>query len=410
MKKYFFKLAAAIMLGAMMTACGSSDKATDGLTFETYEKNGDATLMKVDIPQGDEQKVQSVTTAIREIMNGSQIAEEFGELKADGTLKEVIDSCVQSIDPAITSGEYGPIQALLFIENSYLSDVAAVFDVADGVYGMGSPDYYECVVRLSDGHIMTLDELTTIKTEDLEAIVRNHFEEPDNVNLIDSFYCLIPATADSCRVKWEISRAYRGDALIPLAEIEQYLTPEAKEMFKATPIPLQKKQEEAENDTQEETEVSEAYLPGRGDLGELRGPVKEVKYAEWSCTYNEQGQLTHENGQSLKSIFPGGITRDENGRLKDCNADGYGSRSYTYNDKGLPTAIYESGEGSTYVYDDDGYVVEETATIAPEMGDDEGEPETIKSRYTIIEKDDYGNWTKRKDQNGNVVTRTITYY
>ena len=28
----------------MMTACGSSDKAAEGLTFETYEKNGDATF------------------------------------------------------------------------------------------------------------------------------------------------------------------------------------------------------------------------------------------------------------------------------------------------------------------------------------------------------------------------------
>jgi hypothetical protein len=44
------------------------------------------------------------------------------------------------------------------------------------------------------------------------------------------------------------------------------------------------------------------------------------------------------------------------------------------------------------------------------MGDEEGEPETITNSYTIVEKDDYGNWTKRKDQDGKVVTRTITYY
>ncbi len=52
----------------------------------------------------------------------------------------------------------------------------------------------------------------------------------------------------------------------------------------------------------------------------------------------------------------------------------------------------------------------ETATMAPEIGDEEGEPEVITYKYTIIEKDGHGNWTKRKDQDGNITTRKITYY
>ena len=117
-----------------------------------------------------------------------------------------------------------------------------------------------------------------------------------------------------------------------------------------------------------------------------------------------------ENGQNLKSVFPGGVKRNKEGRLIECNADGYGSRYYTYNDKGLPTEIAEDGGGRTITYDTDGYVKTESMTIGLDIGDEEGEPEIIKITYTILEKDSYGNWTKRKDQNGNITTRTITYF
>lgn len=159
--------------------------------------------------------------------------------------------------------------------------------------------------------------------------------------------------------------------------------------------------------------VEEVNLsPGRGDLGgyDLRGPVKSVKCDDWNCTFNEQGQLMTENGQSLKRMFTGGVKRDKDGRLTECNADGYGSRYYTYNDKGLPTEIAEDGGGRTFTYDADGYVKTESMTVAPDMGDEEGEPEVITLTYTIVEKDSYGNWVKRKDQNGNITTRTITYF
>lgn len=154
------------------------------------------------------------------------------------------------------------------------------------------------------------------------------------------------------------------------------------------------------------------YEPGRGDLGglDLRGPVKKVEYKDWNCTFNEDGQLLTENGQNLKNIFPGGVTRNKEGRLAECHADGYGSRYYKYNAQGLPTEINEDGYDRALTYDADGYVATMTETIAPEMGDEEGEAEVNKYTYTIVEKDSYGNWTKRKDQKGNITTRKITYY
>ena len=43
-----------------------------------------------------------------------------------------------------------------------------------------------------------------------------------------------------------------------------------------------------------------------------------------------------------------------------------------------------------------------------EGGVDASEPYT--DVYTIITTDKYGNWTKRKTQNGEIETRVITYY
>lgn len=151
--------------------------------------------------------------------------------------------------------------------------------------------------------------------------------------------------------------------------------------------------------------------PGRGDLGgyDLRGPVKKCIWDDNVYTFNQNGQLLTENGQSLKQLFPS-IKRDKQGRLSECEADGYGSRYYTYNAKGLPTQIAEDGYDRTFTYDADGYVKTETQTVAAEMGDEEGEPEVTKSSYTILAKDKHGNWTKRKDQKGNIQTRAITYF
>lgn len=161
-------------------------------------------------------------------------------------------------------------------------------------------------------------------------------------------------------------------------------------------------------------DVVVADLPeaGRGDLGgfDLRGPVKKCVWGETTVIFNEEGQLLKRDGQSLNQWFPGGVTRDGAGRLSECNADGFGSCFYTYDDRGLPTRIAEDGFDREFTYDDDGYVATEKQIIAPEMGDEEGEPEEIFYSYTILEKDAIGNWTKRKDQNGNEQTRTITYF
>lgn len=168
------------------------------------------------------------------------------------------------------------------------------------------------------------------------------------------------------------------------------------------------------------------YEPGRGDLGvfDLRGPVKECKlvFGNYKKTnsFNEQGQWTAEDGKPLKSIYPGGVKRDKDGRITKGLFDQWGDTYHEYHldSKGLATEInyhdyMDEGSDVTYTYDADGYVATETVSEWGMGAYDEETGEEVKptvSKYTILEKDGYGNWTKRKDEKGNITTRQITYY
>lgn len=154
---------------------------------------------------------------------------------------------------------------------------------------------------------------------------------------------------------------------------------------------------------------SEAEL-GRGDLGifELRGPVKTMKDGQ-TYSFNEKGQWLTIDGRKLSDIYYQ-VVRDKNGRLKELNADGYGSVGYTFNTDGLATSINEDGFGRELTYNKEGDVIKEVQTIAPEMGDEEGEEEKTTYTYEIIERDKYGNWTKRKANGKEIEKRTISYF
>ena len=156
----------------------------------------------------------------------------------------------------------------------------------------------------------------------------------------------------------------------------------------------------------------------RGDLGifELRGPVKKCvsKYSGYSvtCTFSEEGICLSENGQSLSSMYPGEIKRDKNGRLISACNEGDIFIGYEYDERGLVVKSYDGGESINY-YDADGYLKKSKETVDPDMGSDDA-PEKYTMTYSILEKDSYGNWTKRKEvsDKGTVsyTTRVITYY
>lgn len=146
---------------------------------------------------------------------------------------------------------------------------------------------------------------------------------------------------------------------------------------------------------------------------DLKGKVQKCvwKNSNGTTTYmfDEQGRWIGQNNQKLEDIFTGDIKRDKNGRLTDTEMDGYGSIHYVYNADGKPTSIDEDGFSRKLIYDTDGNVVKEIQELAPEMGDEEGQVEITTLQFTYMEKDEVGNWTKRKSSQG-TETRTITYF
>lgn len=185
-----------------------------------------------------------------------------------------------------------------------------------------------------------------------------------------------------------------------LEAIERETVKKIKNIDSASP------QKAEDNNVKDNTEAE----LGRCDLGifELRGPVKTMKDGQ-TYTFNEKGQWLTVDGRKLSDIYYQ-VVRDKNGRLKELNADGYGSVSYTFNSDGLATSISEYDFGRELTYNKEGDVIKEVQTIAPEMGDEEGEEEKTTYTYEIMERDQYGNWTKRKTNGKEIETRKISYF
>lgn len=174
-----------------------------------------------------------------------------------------------------------------------------------------------------------------------------------------------------------------------------------------------------EQDEETDSKKAEASV-GRGELGrfDLRGPVRKCVTAgpegTVTHTFNKDGIWLTTDGKTLKQMYSPDngytIERDKAGRVAKIS-DGFTYDEFNYNSQGLVTSIsYYSGETTiTYKYDADGYIIKETKEISPEMGSDDP-AEIVVRTFAILEKDDYGNWTKRKDQKGNVETRKIMYF
>lgn len=150
----------------------------------------------------------------------------------------------------------------------------------------------------------------------------------------------------------------------------------------------------------------------KGELGmfQLHGPVRECQWDEYDTPrtlgFNRQGLWTTLNGESPFGAYVK-VQRDASGRIVkmgDTADEEY--RTYKYNADGQLVEMMEKFmDGANileYSYDDDGNCTKAVSTYS---GD---EPVTI--RYTILKTDDHGNWTKRKDQHGNVEKRRISYY
>lgn len=156
----------------------------------------------------------------------------------------------------------------------------------------------------------------------------------------------------------------------------------------------------------------------KGELGryELRGAVKTLKIDQDDVIYfNRDGFMTDKRGKLLaeKGIdddpMLSDYTRDSQGRIVQEEIFNGGFYYYKFNANGLLSEKkYERGSQEIrerYIYNSDGECIKNNRN-GVELGRDWKDTIT----YTILSRDSQGNWTKRKDSEGNVETRVITYY
>ena len=427
MKKIFLTMMAAALLVVGLTACGGKDKYPFKDLADLYS---DLYLLSQNDPDAfnDMDKVKSYESKVESLCK--ELYGKSIEAVAEEGLGIELKSNEAEIGEGYTHGDniHIPMNFDLKITDAdlaliNLNDLMAVlYDDEDKpvyvtTYIKEALSLEKEVVRPvdTDSIVEIIDSVIAVEADGMPEEKVNPYKNGQVLNKgidvgLESLEILLLAKATKLVIeKWDVQKS---------SGIRDSIRERLKTTIRELEEKASAKKTESGADGQKDEEASAANdvtpnaEPGRGDLGayDLRGPVKKVIYDGWNCTFNEQGQLLTIDGQNLKTIYPGGITRDKNGRLKDCNADGYGSCSYNYNSKGLPTEIYADGCGRVLTYDADGYLKTETCSYPPEMGDEEGEEEIVKYTYTILEKDSYGNWTKRKDQNGAITTRKITYF
>lgn len=241
------------------------------IAFETYEvMDDDGYHTSIDIPKGDGEKEQNLTAGIREIISQSDLGKEIG-LPSDGSLQEVMsdyqkryhqfakDYCRNNQAPSAPECEFE-------LTSIFQNEASVTFAVADAIYFNGSPDYYNKVVRLSDGHVMAQEEMVSASMDDLVKLIEKYVGDdmPISVYSLEDGYWFSPSSGDSCMVVWPVSRAVQGKALIPLSDMEPYLTEAGKELFMAKPLKMPEKTQSVPNNPDEGSESSEDV--GENDL------------------------------------------------------------------------------------------------------------------------------------------------
>lgn len=159
-----------------------------------------------------------------------------------------------------------------------------------------------------------------------------------------------------------------------------------------------------------------------GELGlfDLVGPVREcvlitggdtIKY-----TFSRMGMWLKENDVHINELFVGGILRDDYGRIiagKVDETEDLG-RFYTYANCGKMASCrfqyaLDDFFSQKYLYNDKGDAVLVIGNYTPDF-EDENDTGHYEEEITILERDKFGNWTKRERGNNGLDIREITYY
>ena len=407
MKKTFLSIAIACL---MLASATMSEAQT---TFKSYKKEVSATsrdgapaglTLKLDIPQGQGVRQTKITQGIKTIIQQSEVNQEL-KRPVNVTLQAFVNSLAVYFPTGIRRGTIdigGPTSFDLIIEKEYQNTYAVFFHVVDGIYGNGGPSESYQIVRASDGKVLKVEDITKMSADDLIRFIKKYGtaeqKDFDPAFLMGIFY-LCP-DGDKCKVLYLQGAHFWETLEVPLTEITPLLTEEGENCFaKEKPAAT----------------TNNANV-GRGELGifDLRGPVKSFVFKnQWGSTtrtFDRNGKWLTHDGKTLRQVYPSGIRRDAKGRITKGIFDADGNcEQYFYNEKGLITkrnyTYFDTLEEDTYTYDTNGNLLKMKVV---EGGMDASEPYT--DVYTTITTDKYGNWTKRKTQNGKIETRVITYY
>ncbi len=388
------------------------------VTFEVYEQKDEVTIPTHDgewteginlsfcVPTGDGKTEQNVTKGIIEIISKAAVARALGAPQGN-TLKEVADNYVKVLksDPKaiyerLLSTEESFSTTICFkIVCTYQNEKCAVFYVVDEGLYYETNHRTEYVVRLSDGHVMTNEEIAKISAADLSELACNFLDEGQNAHIeLDGEYTL---SLDARGLLFHPDQHYLKEYAIPYEAVEAYLTEEGKELLTAK--------------TFKESEAEQHVEPIKGDLAlfELQGQVKKVEIREGDIlntyTFDAEGCLLTErydiDGMIIEDKLFERTERDDQGRgavrlrqpqVKEANTfDDLGRRKkmiYTIGGK-LESVV-------TYYYGINGQLSVEDCS-------------GLTTKYFNYKVDEHGNWIERQSSSSDdfiTVTRTITYY
>lgn len=419
MRKTFLFMAA-VCCGALLTACGgsssSSESTTDGILGELdeyvqdfYAKSNEVAALgriygsdKATFEEGYKLS-PGLIEAVNKLMEvkDQAVGREMPTVVREGTPMKVIKPMTVVEVKILPLDKYEPDERLEMPKKDY--DLLYAENLSKGVVYVK----LECEVELTEDIRAQKGKYSGV------SIYYDHYITSFGLNSADSIISMSQerssvrydeAMKAGTRVKLSISVQDKNHRPYDKAPKEEYYYDNLINQITKFEIVF---------DANTSAALSDNGVKGELGLFELQGPVKKCTILnDWGNvvrTFDEQGFWQTHDGKKLSEVYPGGIERDEYGRIIKGLVDTEGNgEEYSYNKFGKVLKynchIYDSIEEDVYTYDDNGNLLKKHI----EMGGMDAE-EPYDETYTNVVTDDKGNWTSRK-ANGEVQKRKIEYY
>lgn len=389
----------ATLLVAGCTSTVEAQKASP-MAFETYTQKMEAETatgfpvslkLKLDMPVGDGEQQKAVTKGIMELIRQCAINKMLGA-PSGNSIKEVGDNYLAAFKRKLAAKA---IKRDITMEASciYQNEACVVFYVEDDGIDFDSSRKYEAVIRLSDGHLMTNNEIAKISESELMKLARKYADDSQKGSIDDEgSYSLSVGYGG---LLFHPTQYFLNEYVLPMEAVAAYLTEEGKAMLQAAPLLAER--------------PGGANAVIKGDLGhyDLQGPVKSFKIVNGDeYIFNTNGQAQTCNGDPILGTMYEKINRNEQGLATEATVIGNSRNIFTYDANGRPTKkVYRVGNRDeqidVYYYDSRGVLYKVNSMT---LFDNRG-PVTCTEKYYGFQFDSHGNWTKRRD-----AERVITYY